>query len=399
MAPASKKWISRLVKLVVCGGALWYLSGIVALDDRVRLAEAPEQAHVLLEEGGDTLLIRDARSGQQRQVPRSALATPDQLPEGQQSIELGLESIVRQADWTWTAWALLAMGPSVFIMGWRIRLLLATQQIPITYRDATLLTFAGNFLNFFVLGTTGGDLYKAYHIAQRTSKRAEGVTVVLVDRIIGLISFLLLATGTILVLTLMDKPMIGLYGRWVGYFMIAFVVGAALFFSLRVRRWIRYEALLRKLPLADKLRRIDETALNFRYHPGRTLASLLGTLVNHFLIITSIYFLARGLGIGPRGGQTEGDLYLACLLAASVGFLFSAVPISIQGIGQMELIFYRVLVEGGWCTNEQMVALTFGTRLIQIIWSLPGVVVPWLGFARPRGLSTDEEENPAPPAE
>jgi hypothetical protein len=31
-----------------------------------------------------------------------------------------------------------------------------------------------------------------------------------------------------------------------------------------------------------------------------------------------------------------------------------------------------------------MLALTLGLRLVQIIWSLPGVVVPWLGFARPR---------------
>ncbi|OQZ05808.1 MAG: hypothetical protein B6D36_08210, partial [Planctomycetes bacterium UTPLA1] len=46
--------------------------------------------------------------------------------------------------------------------------------------------------------------------------------------------------------------------------------------------------------------------------------------------------------------------------------------------------FFKVLVEGGWSTSSQMLALTLGLRLVQIIWSLPGVVVPWLGFARPR---------------
>ncbi|MBN2563734.1 MAG: flippase-like domain-containing protein [Phycisphaerae bacterium] len=392
MTQIAKKWVLRLLKLAVCAGALWYLSTKVSINDYVRLADSPDKQHVLVNETGDTLRVRDMETGQERDVPSTALAEADQLEEGQRAIEPGLRSIVRRADWVWTGWALLAVGPSVFIMGWRIRLLLATQQIPITYRDATLLTFAGNFFNFAMPGTTGGDLYKAYHIAKRTHKRAEGVTIVLLDRVIGLISFLLLAAGTIIVLKLLSKPMIGVYGTVVGYFMIAFIVASCLFFSRRVRRWIRYDALLQKLPLADKLRRIDETALSFRYHTWQTMVCLLGTLVNHFLIVTAIYFLAQGLGIHPRGDQTAGDLYMACLLAATVGFLFSAIPISFYGIGQMEAVFFKVLVEGGWSNSSQMVALTFGFRLIQIVWSLPGITVPWLGFGRPRDLSAEEDE-------
>jgi hypothetical protein len=74
-----------------------------------------------------------------------------------------------------------------------LRLLLSMQQISTSLRDATLLTFAGNFSNVAVPGTTGGDLYKAYHIARQTHKTAEGVAIVFLDRAVGLISFLLLA--------------------------------------------------------------------------------------------------------------------------------------------------------------------------------------------------------------
>jgi len=386
VAPAAKRWISRLVKFAVCAGALWYLSDKVTISDHVRLADAPDEEYVLVGETHDTLTIRDPETGRERNVPRSALASKD----GQPYIERGLKSIVRSVDWRWSALALAVFGPSTFIMAWRLRLLLATQQIVITSWDALLLTFAGNFFNFSLPGTTGGDIYKAYHIAKRTHKRAEGVTVVFLDRVIGLISFLLLATGTIITLMLMNKEIIGAYGKWVGYFMVAFMIACGLFFSRRVRRWIRYDALLERLPFADKLRRIDETAFSFRYFPGKTFVSLVGTLANHFLIAIYIYFLAHGLGIEPRGDQTEGDMFLACLLATTVGFLFASIPISIQGFGLFEAVFYRVLVEGGWCTASQMIALTLGTRLVQIIWSLPGVAVPWLGFARPRKLTSDD---------
>ena len=43
----------------------------------------------------------------------------------------------------------------------------------------------------------------------------------------------------------------------------------------------------------------------------------------------------------------------------------------------------KVLVEGGWCDASAMVVLTLSSRLVQIVWSLPGIVVPWLGLERP----------------
>ena len=48
-----------------------------------------------------------------------------------------------------------------------------------------------------------------------------------------------------------------------------------------------------------------------------------------------------------------------------------------------------------------MLALTLGARLIQVLWALPGVLVPWLGFARPPAdgaseTASDETIEPAP---
>ncbi len=383
MTPGLRKWLSRLVKLVVCGGALWYLSDKVAVRDYVRLADDPDRRLILVAETEDTLRVRDPKTGAEREASRTALATPDQLTGGRRGIERGLASVARQTDPGWAIWALLAMGPGTFIMAWRLRLLLSIQDIRLSAREAIWLTFAGNFFNFAMPGTTGGDLYKAYYVARQTSKRAEGVTIVLLDRAIGLISFLLLATCTIAFYAATRGERLGQYGWWVGYLMVGLIVFSLLFFSRRVRKWIRYESLLSRLPFGDKLRRVDDTAFQFRFHARKTLASLLGTLVNHFCMITSIYFLALALGIHPHGQHTSIDLYLASLLATSVGFLLAAVPISIQGFGLFEAVFYRVFVEGGWCSATEMLALTLGLRLVQIIWSLPGVITPWLGFTRP----------------
>ena len=50
------------------------------------------------------------------------------------------------------------------------------------------------FFNAFLLGSTGGDLLKAYYAARETHHRkTEAVVTVLVDRLIGLFSMLALA--------------------------------------------------------------------------------------------------------------------------------------------------------------------------------------------------------------
>jgi hypothetical protein len=379
MSPAARKWTGRLIKLAFCGGAIWYLSGKIYWNDYAWLAAEPGKKYVILREGPDSLRLLDPENGQERTVPLSALATRGNHQPG---IERGLKSIIRQTRGGDAMWALLLYAPVTFLISWRLQCLLATQEISIGYRDATLLTFAGNFFNFAMPGTTGGDIYKAYHIARRTHKRTEGVTIVLLDRAVGLASFLIL--GALAILVSIRKDMIGEYGKWVGYLMIAFIISVLLFFSNRVRRLIRYEALLARLPFADKFKRIDETTFSFRRHRGPAVYSLLVTLVAHMLFVSSGYFMARGLGIHPRGDQTEGDLYLACLLAMVVGYLFAAIPITIQGFGLLEAVFIRVLVNGGWCNESRMIALTLAVRFIQMAWSLPGVIVPWLGFARPR---------------
>ncbi len=386
MSKSAKKWISRLVKFAVCAGALVYLANKVTLEDYVRLADNPGKKYRLLDESsaGDatTYRIRDVDTGDEQAVTAADLAAQDQLEKHQRSVERGIKTVVKSADRSWGIWALLFFGPVAFIIAWRMKCLLATQDIPISYRDALLLTFAGNFFNFAMPGTTGGDLYKAYHIAKRTAKRTEGVTIVILDRVVGLISFLLIAAVAIPIAA-QGTTIVGVYGRWVGYLTVALIACGLLYFSGRARSLIRYETWLAKLPFADKLKRIDETAFSFRHQGGQAFIALIVTLISHFFVFGTIYLLARSLGIHPHEGGDGIELVLAILIAAVVGYLFAAIPISVQGFGLLEAVYYKVLVDGGWCDASTMLVLTLGTRLIQILWSMPGIAVPWLGMERP----------------
>ncbi|HWL94678.1 MAG TPA: lysylphosphatidylglycerol synthase transmembrane domain-containing protein [Phycisphaerae bacterium] len=388
MSATAKKWGLRLLKIGVCAAALWYLSTKVTLNDYVRLEAGAKERYLLVSEAAGRLTIQDADTGAVREIsydpPVRAAKVDPRVPR----IERGLKTVIRNADWSWTGWALAAFAPVTFVIAWRLRLLLATQEIVISFRDALLLTFAGNFFNFAMPGSTGGDLYKAYHIAKRTDKRVQGVTVVVLDRVVGLLSFLLIAA--IVLMFAGRTGRIGAYGQVVGYLTAGLVAVGLVFFSRRVRAALGYERWLSKLPFAEKIKRIDETTFSFRYHKMEVFLALLVTLASHVCLVTYVYLLARGFGMHATGGQTEWDLYFAVLIATVVGFLFAAIPISFQGFGLMEAVFIRVLVQGNWCDYSTMLALTLSIRLVQIVWSLPGIIVPWLGLERPPESVSEE---------
>ncbi|MCB9858084.1 MAG: flippase-like domain-containing protein [Phycisphaerales bacterium] len=389
MKKRAKKWVLNVVKLAVCGAALWYLSTKVTLDDRVRFANETDRAWTVVEETGTgadrRFQLRDPDSSDTRTVSLAELGSES---NNKGKIERGLKTVVASTKWSWMLSAILIFTPVSFILGWRLRVLLSTQDIDISYRDCLLLTFAGNFFNFTLPGTTGGDLYKAYHIAKRTHKRTEGVTIVVLDRVFGLISFLMIAAVTIFAAR--NTSVIGSFGAYVGYLMLALIVAGFMFFSERVRRILRFDHWLGKLPFSEKLRRIDATAFALRRHRSQSAMSLLITMVSHFFLVTSIYFLARSFGIDPQPDRGAGQLYIAVLISAVVGYLFAAVPISFQGFGLFEAVFLKVLVEGRWCDASAMLVLTLSARLVQILWSMPGIIVPWMGLERPTAESEDE---------
>ena len=96
-------------------------------------------------------------------------------------------------------WALvsstLVVGLALFggVVRWRI--VLEAQGLHLPLGRATRISLVAQFFNSFLLGSTGGDLIKAYAAAQETHhKKTEAVTTVFVDRLVGLWAMLLFAS-------------------------------------------------------------------------------------------------------------------------------------------------------------------------------------------------------------
>ena len=92
----------------------------------------------------------------------------------------------------WLLASLVFMGATILIGVVRWRIVLDVQGLRLSFGRAAGISLVAHFFNSFLLGSTGGDLLKAYFAASETSQRkAEAVTTVVVDRLLGLFAMLL----------------------------------------------------------------------------------------------------------------------------------------------------------------------------------------------------------------
>ena len=99
-----------------------------------------------------------------------------------------------EVDRTALLLSLVFMGLTLVLGVCRWRMVLRVQGLDLSPGRATEISFVAHFFNSFMLGSTGGDLLKAYYAARETHhKKAEAVVTVIVDRLLGLFAMLLFA--------------------------------------------------------------------------------------------------------------------------------------------------------------------------------------------------------------
>ena len=212
-------------------------------------------------------------------------------------------------------------------------------------------------------GLTGGDVIKAV-LATRENpgKRAEALVSVGVDRVIGLVILTLLAAVVILAsgdtFAEIRLPVLG--------FFTAMVVGGLVYFNRTIRRVLRFDALLEKLPLGGKLKLVDDAVLLYRESPLEWIWAILLSLGNHVFNIGGI--MALGHAFGVTWDEVGFWDYMALV---PVAHIVSALPIAPGGWGVGELAFKHLfLMVGASATLGVALSVTF--RICQMSLGLLG---------------------------
>jgi len=276
---------------------------------------------------------------------------------------------------TAVAFFTLAMACAV-TRWWRLLALLGCAT---SWLNSWRLTLLGMFFNLVVPGLTGGDVVKGVIVAhENPGRRGEAVLSVVIDRLVGVVALAGLALAAILIsggFPELRLPVLCL--------LLVVLLAGISYVSPAVRRLVRFDALLARLPFGARLRPLDQAVLGLSGKPLELLLALLLSLMNHALV--TLGFVA----LGGAFGVTEISLKEYFVLVP-VGNMVTALPLAPGGWGIGEAAF-KMLFEMSGADGGLGVAVSVTFRLSQLAFGLIGGVFLLLPGAR-RELSASEAE-------
>lgn len=278
--------------------------------------------------------------------------------------------------------SVLLFGGALWLGVVRWRLVLAVQGLELSLTRATRISLVAQFFNSFLLGSTGGDLIKAFYAARETHhKKTEAVTTVFVDRLLGLWAMLLFACVMMLPnLQLLKEHQLELAAPALMIFamLVALTIVLVLAFWGGVsKRFPRARHYLRRLPKGELLERSLDSCRQFGKEKA-FLAKAVGiSLASNIILVLQIAVLGNGLDLGIS--------FTALLMIVPIISCISAVPITPNGLGVRESLFVVmlgvILVPKPAALSVSLLASAEG-----LFWSLVGGLV-YMGLREKEHLS------------
>ena len=249
------------------------------------------------------------------------------------------------------------------LMVWRWILLLRASRTAVSVRSAIRIYLVSSFAGSFLPAGVGADALRAYSLGRQTAATSEALASVAVDRVLGMLSIVLLGVAGVAVWTRRVDP-----GLWQPTMVLAVLTAGltgGLFWSDRLLRavlpgtWRDSRHAGRLLHLADALAR-------YRGRHG-ALGSVMSLSIGvQVLRVLEAYVLGRGIDI------TVGFSYY--LVFMPVGLLMLLLPISISGFGLPQGMIVWMLRPQG-VPDPQSFALSTLIVLSGLAGNLPGA---WL---------------------
>jgi uncharacterized protein (TIRG00374 family) len=261
--------------------------------------------------------------------------------------------------------------------------LLAAVRIRTSLLRTVKLGFFGLFFSNIIPGMTGGDVVKAIYVARdHPGQRAEAVFSVLVDRAIGLFGLALLAS----VVLLFSLDQFADIALMVNGLLAVMIASSCVLFSRRLRRLVRFDQIVARLPGAELFRKLDRAVLLYRDALSAITVAVLVSLVVHALVLTAIGMIGIALDLPIPS-------FLETYALAPLPLIIQSVPVAPAGIGVGEWAFVHFWATStGILSVQGALALALSYRALQLAVSLVGGVL--LLFGHERRVTAREIEGP-----
>ena len=279
-------------------------------------------------------------------------------------------------DWRWIGVAVLLVLVDRALMAYRWVALLCTIESERRPPIGPLLRvfFVSTFVGTFLPASIGGDIVRSYGLARLDVDAGDAVASVLMDRLLGVASILLMAVAGLALArdlagnTAIVTGLIVAAAACVAMLLLIFSPKAAALVSRLPFRTIRHTGA-----------RLVESIRKYAAHPPQLLTVLAGSLAVQALRVLQAFCLGRSLGI---------DAPLAAYFAfIPLILLIMLLPITINGLGTSQAAFVWFFSRAG-VSSAAAFALSVLFVALGIVGNLPGAVLYAAGSREPDARPT-----------
>jgi uncharacterized membrane protein YbhN (UPF0104 family) len=269
----------------------------------------------------------------------------------------------RQMNLAWALAALAAYGAMIAVSAWRWRVLLRVQATEVRPWKLTESLLVATFFNNFLPSNIGGDVVRVADTAQYTGSKTLATTVVLVDRLLGLVALFLIAAAGAAVAAHRGLNLPGLYWLWIPPLLAI----AALVPALRTpRAVVRLGAPLERLGgawIEERLGRLENALGRFGRDPMALVWTTVAALAVQGLLVVFYLCTAWSLAIPLPA--------LTAVFVVPVSLAAQMLPLSINGFGVREAVF-AFLFTRFRLSLDAALSLSLGGAALIMLFSLSG---------------------------
>lgn len=270
--------------------------------------------------------------------------------------------------WIAAAIALVLIDRTLMALRW-IDLLTAVTagsrpHFPIVLRIFFVSSFVSNFVP-----SVAADLYRAYALARHDVRLAESAASVLMDRVLGVLSMVLVGLAALPFAREIASDR-GLLAGLGTAFLGCAAAGAVVFSERAAGTLVSLAAAVPWRPLQRAAASLTDAVRRYAHHHGAMLRVLLMSIAVQAIRVVQAWCLGRSLDI---------DLPLAIYFALVPAILLvMQLPITVNGIGTTQWAFDALFVPRG-AAAAPVFAVSVLFLALGVIGSLPGGVLYALG--------------------
>lgn len=280
----------------------------------------------------------------------------------------GLAIIRKGISWEWFVLAVAIYGVGHMVISRRFQNVLRVQGVKLSFLKAWRLSFLGLFFNLFFPSALGGDVVKAYYAYQYSGKKLASLTGVILDRLLGFATIVVIALSAVLIYSRnMIPPAVvrSLYGA-VGLL----ILGILFFTNHRFAKKFRFlSVLIPSSKWRETLANFYDAIRKFRGHKGALVSCLALSVVAQVLFFLNNYCLSRSLGIHL-------SVWNFFVLIPLVFFVSMAPSVSGLGVREAGFVFFfksLVPVEQAFALSLLYDFLFYGVALLSgVVFALKG---------------------------